>query len=589
MKKLLIFCFALTSFLSFAQLPMQKTFTYKTGIFDDGGSEIVAYDQTSGRLFSTNGSLNSIDILDASDVKKISFRKRVDLSTYVSGINSVAASNGLVAVAGEGANPQSRGKIVFLDTNGIYLAQVQVGFMPDMLTFFAGGGKIIVANEGEPSSDYLTDPPGSVSIITLPGNIASIGGSNVIEIGFTKLDTTAYDPAIRIFGNNGMQLPSQDLEPEYCAINSSNTKAYVVCQENNAVAIINLTNNTLDTVVGLGFKDLSSIGLDASNAAKNINIRTYERLFGMYQPDAIKSFTANGVEYWASANEGDARDYSAYSEEVRISSLIIDPFKYSNTAPFYEDTLAGRLRVTNSIGDNNGDGLYDSLYAFGTRSFSVWDEFGALVWDSGDEFEQNLSLLETANFNSNNDDNSSYKSRSDDKGCEPEAITTGMVDGKLYAFIALERMGGIMVYDMTNPTAPTFVQYELNRDFTKPANDADAGDLGPEGLLFIPESASPNGVPLLVVSAEVSGTVTVYQLGNKIGLKENTTQTIGVFPNPANGVFNLNTPTTYKVYDVSGKLIASGENLNTIDLTSQKTGTYLVKDEKGNTVRLIKK
>ncbi len=589
MKKLLLLCFTLCSLLAFAQLPMLKTFTYKTGIFNDGGSEIVAFDQTSGRLFSTNGSLNSIDIIDASNLKKISNRKRVDLSIYVSAINSVAANNGLIAVAGESGNAQARGKVIFLDTNGIYLAQVQVGFMPDMLTFFAGGGKIMVANEGEPSDDYLSDPPGSVSIITIPGNISTISTSNVIEIGFTKLDTTAYDPAIRIFGNNGQQLPSQDLEPEYCAINSANTKAYVVCQENNAVAIIDLTTNTLDTVVGLGFKDLNTIGLDASNVAKNINIRTYERLLGMYQPDAITAFAANGVEYWASANEGDARDYSAYSEEARVSSLIIDPFKYNSTAPFYEDTLAGRLLVTNSLGDNDGDGLYDSLYSFGARSFSVWDEFGALVWDSGDEFEQNLKLLHAANFNSNNNDNNSYKSRSDDKGCEPEAITTGIVDGTLYAFIALERMGGIMVYDMSNPTAPAFVQYELNRDFTKPANDADAGDLGPEGLLFIPSSASPNGVPLLVVSAEVSGTVTVYQLGNKIGLEEFENKTIGVYPNPANGIFNLNNPTNYEVYDVAGKLITTGKNLNTIDLSSEKTGTYLVKDDKGNAVRLLKK
>ena len=41
---------------------------------------------------------------------------------------------------------------------------------------------------------------------------------------------------------------------------------------------------------------------------------------------------------------------------------------------------------------------------------------------------------------------------------------------------------------------------------------ATAGDLGPEGLVFIPAAQSPNGRPLLVVGNEVSGTTAVLQL-----------------------------------------------------------------------------
>lgn len=569
---------------------MHKTYTYKTNIFDDGGSEITAYDQQSERIFSTNGSLNAIDILDASNVDKISFRQRVDLSAYLGSINSVAAFNGLIAVAGEPGNPQAQGKIVFLDTNGVFQAQVQVGFMPDMVAFYNNGGSLIVANEGEPDDTYTIDPAGSVSLIDIPGSISNISTSNVTQIGFTKLDTTAYDPLINIYGNNGMQLPSLDLEPEFCAVNSSNTKAYVVCQENNALAIIDLLTKTLDTVVGLGYKDFSLIGLDASNDANGINIRTYQNLFGMYQPDAITAFEANGTEYWASANEGDSRDYGAYSEEARVKDITIDPTKFNNLQDYLQDTLLGRLKITTSLGDNNGDGLYDSLFSYGARSFSIWDEQGALIWDSGDEFEQNLAVMEAANFNSNNDDNNSFKSRSDDKGCEPEAITVGEVDGVLYAFIALERMGGIMVYDISNPTSPSFVQYELNRDFSKPATDPDAGDLGPEGLVFVPAFKSPNGIALLIVSSEVSGTVTVYQLGNGIGLKESLEgQSLRVFPNPSDGTFYLGEKIDYTVYDVQGNVVTTGAKLNTIDLTHAKAGMYIVKDLRGNTVRLIKK
>ncbi len=590
----------LLSFLSFlffaaqAQLPMQKTFTYKTNIFDDGGSEIVAYDRLSERFFSTNGSLTSIDIIEASELTrgKITYRGRVDLSTYISDINSVTAFNGLVAVAGGPSSAQARGKVVFLDTNGAFLSQVQVGFLPDMLTFYGNGGKIIVANEGEPSDDYTNDPVGSVSIITLPGNIQTISTNDVTEIDFTALDANPYDPAIHIFGNDGLSLPSQDLEPEYIALNSTETKAYVVCQENNAMAIIDLVTNTLDTVVGLGFKNhsIAGNGIDASNQGNNINIRTYENLFGMYQPDAIAALDINGAEYIFSANEGDARDYAGYSEESRIRDLTLNPFRFNTITDYYTDSLAGRLNITTSMGDNDNNGQYDSLFCYGARSFSVWDENAQLVWDSGDEFEQYLAATYQANFNSNNDDNDSRKSRSDDKGPEPEAIAVGIVDGVPYAFIGLERMGGIMVYDISDPTNPSFVQYELNRDFTKPATDPDAGDLGPEGMYFVPATHSPNGIALLAVANEVSGTVSFYQLGSGIGLSERPLEPfVNVYPNPSTGIFNLSQALDYYVYDLNGKQVANGKNVNTIDLSNQPSGLYLIKDNKGNAVRLVKR
>jgi hypothetical protein len=594
MKHFLLLAFSLSLFFAEAQLPMQKTYTYHTNIFDDGGSEIVAYDARSQRFFSTNGSTVGLDIIETSGLSKgkVSYRGRVDLSAYLTGIQSVAAANGLIAVAGLNSTPQAFGKVVFLDTNGTYLAQVTVGYLPDMLTFYGSGGKLIVANEGEPSDDYAFDPIGSISLINIPGNVGSISQADVTEINFTKLDTTAYDPNIRIFGNNGMQLPSQDLEPEYIAINSTQSKAYVSLQENNAVAIIDLVNGTLDTVVGFGYKDLSVTGngIDASNTANNINIRPYERLFGMYQPDAIAAFNLNGNEYFISANEGDARDYSAYSEETRIKDVLVSPFKFTDVTPFLRDTLAGRLNITTSMGDNDNDGIYDSLFCFGARSFSVWNENAQLVWDSGDEFEQIIAQAHPDNFNSNNDDNNSRKSRSDDKGPEPEAIAYGVVDGTPYAFIGLERMGGIMVYDMTDPANPTFVQYELNRDFTKPETDPDAGDLGPEGITFVPANQSANGIALLAVANEISGTVTIYQLGVGIGVEETAVnRSIDVYPNPSTGVFEFSEPLEFKVFDMQGNVITSGNNVNSLDLSSAPAGVYLVKDKKGNAVRLIKK
>lgn len=67
-----------------------------------------------------------------------------------------------------------------------------------------------------------------------------------------------------------------------------------------------------------------------------------------------------------------------------------------------------------------------------------------------------------------------------------------------------------MVYDITDPKAPEFIQYINHRDFTQPANTAAALDLGPEGLTFVSEDNSPTGQPLVIVGNEVSGTTTIF-------------------------------------------------------------------------------
>ena len=159
------------------------------------------------------------------------------------------------------------------------------------------------------------------------------------------------------------------------------------------------------------------------------------------------------------------------------------------------------------------DGDYDQLYSYGARSFSIWDAYGNLVYDSSDDFEQITAAMLPDDFNSNNDANGSFDSRSDDKGPEPEALAIGVINGRTYAFIGFERMGGIIVYDVTDPHAPQFVQYLNNRDFAGDPEMSTAGDLGPEGIIFIAASDSPTGSPMLMVANEISGSTTLYHIG----------------------------------------------------------------------------
>lgn len=570
-------------------LPFAKLHTRSTGIFDDGGTEIVAFDKNNNYVYSTNASLNRVEVYDYTNTSKPMFKHYIDLSPYVTTITSVDVYLQQVAVVGYN-NAQASGKLMFFDEKGNPTGQFPTGSMPDMVTFTPNGTWVLVANEGEPSDDYLNDPIGSVSILNISNGVPNTPASSVQFVDFQKLDTTAYDSLIHIYGNNGQQLPSQDLEPEYIAVNPSSTKAYVTLQENNAVAVIDIPSATLDTVFALGYKDFSATGLDASDTKTAIDIKTYNRLFGMYQPDGIASYSVGGNTYFATANEGDARDYSAYSEIAKVTDFFFDPVAFPNFADMYQDSVLGRLDITNTLGNNNNDIFQDSLFCFGGRSFSIWDENGQLVWDSGDQFEQITAQMYPNEFNSDNDDNNSRKSRSSKKGPEPESIVIGVVDGTPYAFIALERMGGIMIYDVSDPTNPQFELYELNRDFSKPANDPDAGDLGPEGLEFIPAIVSPTGYAMLLVANEISGTITAYEMGVGIGLKEEyTVEKESVFPNPSNGIFNTTYEGSYKVYSMDGKLVKSISNHTIIDLSDQPTGIYIIKNSEGQAIKAVKK
>lgn len=252
-------------------------------------------------------------------------------------------------------------------------------------------------------------------------------------------------------------------------------------------------------------------GLDASDRDDAINIRNWP-VFGMYQPDAIASFRSGKKTYLVTANEGDARDWDGFAEEDRVNSLTLDATAFPDAESLQENENLGRLNVTSTLGDANGDGVYESLYTLGGRSFSIWSTDGAQVFDSGSDFERVIAKRNPEFFNASNDDRA-FDSRSDNKGPEPEGLVLGTVGKRRYAFVGLERMGGVMTYDITNPRAPVFVDYTNNRDFTvDPADAPAAGDLGPEGLLFIDAKDSPTRTPLLVVANEISGTVTLYKI-----------------------------------------------------------------------------
>ncbi|HEU4470634.1 MAG TPA: choice-of-anchor I family protein [Flavisolibacter sp.] len=489
--------------------------SFSNGTAGVNSAEIVAHDPASQRLFIANSVGGKIDIVNFSNPASASLINSVSITPY-GNINSIAVRNGVVAAAVENSTPELAGKVVFFDINGVFLNQVEVGAMPDMITFNQAGNKVLTANEGQPNTTYTVDPEGSVSIIDISGGIASLTQANVTTAGFGSFNvqaTTLTAAGVRIFGLNNPTV-AQDMEPEYITVSADDQTAWVTCQENNAIATIDLATGTITDVRALGTKDhsLAGKGLDASDQGSAIQIANWP-VKGLYLPDAVASYTIGSQTYLVTANEGDAREYNAYEEAIRVSSsaYALDPVAFPNAEALKANI--GRLNVSKASGDPDKDGDYDEIHVFGSRSFSIWNATtGSLVWDSGDELELITSKHPVwgALFNASNANNT-LKNRSDDKGPEPEGVTVAELFGKTYAFVSLERIGGCMVYDISDPLAPVYVDYINTRNAA-----AYGGDNGAEGIIYIDAISSPTGSPIVILANEVSSTLSFFTINQTI-------------------------------------------------------------------------
>jgi hypothetical protein len=480
--------------------------TYASGIFDESAAEIVDYDPEGKQVYVVNAHKNVIDVLDVSDIHRPVKKAVFDFSRYGKGANSVAYRDGMIAVAVEADPKQAPGRVVVVDRRGRTLAAYQVGALPDMVTFSPDGRYILAACEGEPNKDYSVDPEGSVSVIDISGGLDKAVNHSVKFTDFNPVKEHLQAQGVRI--SHPGSTVAQDLEPEYIAVSPDSRLAFVTLQENNSVAVVDLKKAKVTKILALGLKDWSGLAMDASDKDKAVNLKHWP-VYSAYMPDGLSAFAVDGRNYFVTANEGDSREYGDYADEKRLAKAKLDPKAFPNAAALQDEKALGRLKTIPDLSDTDHDGDYDRIVGFGGRSFSIWDGNGNLVFDSGDMFERILARYHADWFNTTNDENK-FDNRSDDKGCEPETTAIGVIDGRRYVFVGLERMGGIMVFDITDPKAPAFVTYRLDRDFSGDPEKGTAGDLGPEGIHFVSAADSPAGTPLLIVGNEVSGTTTIY-------------------------------------------------------------------------------
>ena len=480
----------LTSSISISAMEINQISSFQIGK-GEGYAEMIRYHSQSKSLLVTaseTGTIERISISDPFNLKKLA---PFDLSG--GNITAVAVYKNLIAASIKEKIVDAPGNVQIFNNNGKKLAEYKTGALPDNIAFSPDGRYLLTANEGEPSDDYKIDPEGSFTLIDLTN------GTQNATVKQIMLNNVKLPAGARIV-KPGSSF-EEDAEPEYIAFSPDGKKAYATLQENNAIATIDIASAKVISVSGLGFKNVSRISHDVSNKDGGINMKRWPVLM-MYQPDAIVAYDTKGNTYLVTANEGDAKDYDGFSEETRVGKLKLDKTMFPNANELQKKENLGRLKTTKTLGDTDGDGDHDIIYAYGGRSFSIWKDDGTLVFDSGNAFENIISKRSPEMFNANGP--SKIDDRSDDKGPEPEALAIGEIDGRIYAFIGMERNNAIFAYDITLPSDPHMVSYIMPNE----------NHNSPEGLEFISANDSPTGKPLLAVAFEMTGTIGLYEINN---------------------------------------------------------------------------
>lgn len=480
---------------------------------DGGVAEIVTYNKKDKVFYLVSGVTQSIDLVKINSDGSTERKKRIEIGKILEDKNinagdvtsvSYSDEKNLLAVAVQDEDYKNNGHIVILDKDGNYKEAYECGVQPDMVTFTKDGKYIISADEGEPREGYVNgiDPKGSVTIIDVENK-----RTKKVEFNIDR-DKALKDGILLKKDSN----PAEDLEPEYIAISDDSKTAFVSLQENNAIASIDIESGKINYVKGLGFIDHSVEGneIDAVRGkGKNakIDIKN-DNFLGTPMPDGIAFLSKNGKDYILTANEGDAREWGKKKN------------KYENTKSKKFDEKADKK--TEYLDNDKTDGLDENkIYLLGGRSFSIYDASNlAKVYNSGSDFEKITARIFPDFFNTSNDEDKGpdkLDARSNKKGPEPENVEVLSIKDKTYAIIGLERISGIMIYDITDPTNPVYKDYFNNRIFIKSVNDGEEvglekrGNIGPEGLCAIEAKDSPTGKPLALVANEVSGTVQVIE------------------------------------------------------------------------------
>jgi hypothetical protein len=427
-----------------------------------------------------------------------------------------------------GVPTTTNGKIVVFDTNGKVLSSADVlGVLPDSVTFAPNGTTALVAIEAQPvcakddpataakeETDYTkaSDPVGGVTVVDLSNPAAPV----LRFAGFDQF-TVAEMKAKGIAVSSVVNDVSKDFEPEFVSA-ADNNYAYVTIQEANAIGKLNIGTATFESITRAFESKVANVARDTSDRDSGAGPRTYRNVVGASQPDAIAGFTVGSGQYFLTANEGDAREYTCLNDDLRASALKVDARRFPQWKTLSGNAELGRAKVNPTMGDKDGDGDIDTIHLRGSNSMTMYRN-GVVIWDSGDLLDQiQIKAFGVANINGSHSLSSDKSTmnyvgqdRSDDKGAEPEGVAVGVVGDRRIAILGLERMSALAIFDITQPRNPVFQEW-LQMLPTKATPAKDVKYWSPEGIVFVPANKSPSGKALIITSYELSGSLSIHQI-----------------------------------------------------------------------------
>ena len=510
---------------------------------------IVDYGNLSNPALITDGTGNGIMDINASEISTeltaagvADWGSLVPLdvdiyNTIVGPDDSLYCCSLMVAVAWvDTASLANPGWISFHDSNGALLGGgvsdiYPVGPSPRSLSFSEDGSWLVVACAGE--GEYaVSDPKGevvcvNVSPYTQLGDLSTVtsyafpldhDGALTMGGGFSRTDAGVY-------GGSDAALAYQ-LEPSHVAITPDESRAYVNCQVNNAIVEVVLDNvitpgtGVIAGVYGYGTRDMSATGFDGKDDGSAIVETSTEDVLAWYQPGDIEIISDGITTLLLTANEG----------RPSVDGSGADDVIASTSAEF------NGLLIDSEYGFGATGVPSQPSFIYGARSFSIWNitTGGAptLWYDSGPTIEQTLATLMPDYANSTEKDYNSGDDASISRGPQPSGITHGLVNNKDVVIVALEQMGGSMIFNLnewTNPAtiSASYQSYATNRDFQNPAMDqCNFNHLGAEDVYFLPSVVTSytgvtgvnEGYDAILVSNDESGSLTLFSLESNLDI-----------------------------------------------------------------------
>jgi DNA-binding beta-propeller fold protein YncE len=409
----------------------------------DGNAEILAVSADGRLLVHTNAKRRTVDVVDLSNPEQPATLSRVSLPGEPTSVG--LSEDGLWALATVHVKRAKKGKkppdlrlpgvLAVIDLRDPTAAQVAsiigIDNHPDSIAVTSNGDDLVavIAIENEPV--WVKDDV--VVDEDDSADATDISYPGVIQI------VTLNPAAPRNWGittlelsakllNNALLLASDDPQPEFVALSPGRHMAAVSLQENNGIVLVDLSTPEISSVFNLG-----SVVNRLADLTNNKKI----------------SMTEN--------YPGDAKDHALAGVRTPDAIAFTPDGQYLLSADEGEAVMTGG------------------------RGFSIWSLTGEFVWDDGGEIERRAVEM------------SMYPDdRSGKKGVEIEGITAARFGSRDFAFAVSETGSFMVVYDISNPYEPRFVQM-------LPTGS------GPESVATVP------ALNLIIVAAEESGTLTVFR------------------------------------------------------------------------------